>query len=88
MRLARIILGLLVVALAFWPAMMCTSFGEILLSGHQGGPNVHVYQVVSFASFGFTGWQIYAAAILLGLVALGMVCSGIFLICARTRDEA
>ncbi len=87
MHAIRIVLGIVLVALGFWPGLMAARILlGVVLPALRTGPNVHVHTTVIIGGLPLTGWQVYAAPAVLGIAALLMIVGGLFLAFSRSHD--
>lgn len=87
-RVLRILLGLSLLAAAYFPAEYAYGLSFWLVRpGRLGLGPVHVERWTSHHGLTLRGWQMYAGLGVFTLTALAMLVGGVYLVVSRPHDD-
>ena len=87
MRVLKIIIGLILMAAAFWPARLAVVMFGIVRSRLASPPGPHTTYYVIMHGHQLAPWQIYTIPAASAVTALALVAGGLYLIWAGSNND-
>jgi hypothetical protein len=86
-RLLKIIIGVILIAAAFWPVRLAFVMFGVVRSRIASPPRPHVTHYVILHGHQLAPWQIYAIPAASEVIALILIAGGLYFICAEPHDD-
>ncbi len=87
MRLLKIIIGIILIAAAFWPARLAFVMFGAVRSRMANSPGPHVTEYVILYGHRLAPWEIYAIPAASAATALVLVAAGIYLVSVGSNND-